>query len=77
VCDINCLIDYLLKEGYRNDPMCSCIYMKRSKNEFIVYVNDINIVGTPNEHIEAIDYLKKEFEMNDLEKAKFLFEITN
>ena len=51
--------------------------MKRSKNEFIVYVNDINIVGTPNEHIEAIDYLKKEFEMNDLEKAKFLFEITN
>jgi len=80
VCDINRLIEYLLKEGYRNDPMCSCIYMKRSKNEFaviIVYVNDINIVGTPNELTKTIDCLKKEFEIKDLEKTKFLFEITN
>jgi len=54
--------------------------MKISKNEFviiIVYVNDINIVGTLNELTKAIDCLKKEFEMKDLEKAKFLFEITN
>jgi len=74
------LIEYLLKEGYKNDPICSCIYMKRSKNEFpiiIVYVDDINIVGTPNELTKAIDCLKKEFEMKDLEKAKFLFEIRN
>ena len=27
----NCLFEYLLKEGYKNDPICSCIYMKRSK----------------------------------------------
>jgi len=36
--------------------------MKRSKNEFviiIVYVDDINTVGTPNELTKAIDYLKK------------------
>jgi len=36
--------------------------MKRSKNEFaiiIVYVNDINIVGTPNELTKAIDCSKK------------------
>jgi len=36
--------------------------MKISKNEFaiiIVYVNDINIVGTPNELTKAIDYSKK------------------
>ena len=54
--------------------------MKRSKNEFvitIIYVDDINIVGTPNEFIKSIDCLKKEFEMKDLEKAKFLFEIKN
>jgi len=47
----NRLIEYLLKEGYRNNPICSCIYIKRSKNEFaiiIVYVDDINIIGTPN-----------------------------
>jgi len=60
--------------------MYSCIYMKRSKNEFviiIVYVNHINIVRTPNELTKTIDCLKKEFEMKDLEKANFLFEITN
>jgi len=60
--DINLLIEYLLKEGYRNDPICSCIYMKRSKNEFaiiIVYVDNINIVGTPNKLKKAIDYSKK------------------
>jgi len=54
--------------------------MKRSKNKFaiiIVYVDDINIVGTPNEFTKAIDCLKKEFEMKDLEKENFLFEITN
>ena len=76
----NRLIAYLLKEWYRNGPICFCIYMKISKNEFviiIVYVNDINIVGTLNELTKAIDCLKKEFEMKDLEKAKFLFEITN
>jgi len=36
--------------------------MKRSKNEFaiiIVYVDDINIVGTPNKLIKAIDYSRK------------------
>jgi len=52
---------------------------KKSKNEhaiIIVYVDDINIIETPNEHIKTIDCLKKEFEMKDLEKAKFLFEIT-
>ena len=43
----------------------------------IIYVNDINIVGTPNELTKAIDCLKKEFEMKDLEKTKILFEITN
>jgi len=36
--------------------------MKRSKNEFaiiIVYVDDINIVGTPKEFTKTIDYSKK------------------
>ena len=40
-------------------------------------MDDINIVGTPNELTKTIDYLKKEFEMKDLEKVKFLFEIIN
>ena len=63
-----------------NDPICPCIYMKTLENVFviiIVYVDDINIVGTPNEFIKAIDCLNKEFEMKDLEKEKFLFDIRN
>ena len=61
----NRLIEYLLKEGYKNDPICSCIYMKILENQFfiiIVYVNDINIVETTNELTRQL----KEFEMNDL-----------
>jgi len=56
----------LLKEWYKNDPIYPYINMKRSENEFsiiVVYVYDINIVGTPNELTNAIDCLKKEFEM--------------
>ena len=48
--------------------------MKRSENEFsiiVVYVDDINIVGTPNELTKAIDCLKKEFEMKDHGRTKF------
>jgi len=46
---------------------------KDPNNEFaiiIVYVDDINIVGIPNELTKAIDYSKKSFEMNDLWRAK-------
>jgi len=48
----NRLIEYLLKEGFRNDHFCPCIYMKILENQFaiiIVYVDDINIVGTLDE----------------------------
>jgi len=48
--------------------------MKRSKIEFViiaVYVDDINIVGTPNEITKTIDCLEKEFEMKDLGRTKF------
>ena len=65
----NPLIEYLLKEGYKNDLICLCIYMIRSENEFViivVYVDGINIVGTPNELTNAIDCLRKEFEIRIL-----------
>ena len=70
----NRLSEYLLKEGYKNYSVCPCIFMKRSENEFAiiaVYVDDINIIGTPEELPKAIDCLKKEFEMKDLGKTKF------
>ena len=46
----NRLSEYLLKEGYKNNPICPCIFMKRAGSEFAiiaVYVDDLNIIGTP------------------------------
>uniref|UniRef100_A0A2N9I6F2 GAG-pre-integrase domain-containing protein n=1 Tax=Fagus sylvatica TaxID=28930 RepID=A0A2N9I6F2_FAGSY len=36
-----------------------------------VYVDDLNLVGTPEELTKTADYLKNEFEMKDLGKTKF------
>nr|KYP73913.1 Retrovirus-related Pol polyprotein from transposon TNT 1-94 [Cajanus cajan] len=70
----NRLSEYLLQEGYKNDPICPCIFIKRSENGFaiiVVYVDDINIIETLGELSKAIDCLKKEFEMKDLGRTKF------
>ncbi|KAL4033390.1 hypothetical protein IC575_006477 [Cucumis melo] len=70
----NCLSEYLLKEGYQNNPICPCVFIKKSQSEFAiiaVYIDDLNIIGTSDELSKAIEYLKKEFEMKDLGKTKF------
>ena len=70
----NRLSEYLLKEGYANNPICSCIFIKKSKTEtaiIAVYVDDLNLVGTPEELTRIEKYLKKEFEMKDIGKTKF------
>ena len=36
-----------------------------------VYVDDLNLIGTPEELIKTTNYLKKEFEMKDLGKTKY------
>nr|KYP32516.1 Retrovirus-related Pol polyprotein from transposon TNT 1-94 [Cajanus cajan] len=54
----NRLSEYLLQERYKNDPICPCIFIKRSENGFViivVHVDDINIIGTPEELSKAID----------------------
>ena len=69
----NRLSEYLLREGYTNNSICPCIFIKRSGKEFaiiVVYVDDINIIGTPEELPKAMNCLKKEFEMKDLGKTK-------
>ena len=68
------LCKYLLKEGYVNNPICPCIFIKKSEIGFAiiaVYVDDLNLVGTPEELTRITNYLKKEFEMKDLGKTKF------
>ena len=36
-----------------------------------ICVDDINLIGTPEELEETANYLKKEFEMKDLGKMRF------
>ena len=69
----NRLSEYLSKEGYTNDAICPCVFIKKTISEFVVlaiYVDDINLIGTPIELQKAIDYLKNEFEMKDLGRTK-------
>ena len=58
----NRLSEYLLKEGYVNNPICPCIFIKKSETGFaiiVVYVDDLNLVGTPEELTKTTKYLKK------------------
>ena len=44
--------EYLLKEGYMNNLLCPCIFIKKSETRFAimaVYVDDLNLVGTLEE----------------------------
>ena len=46
----NRLSEYLLKKGYVNNPICPCVFIKKSETGFaiiVVYVDDLNLVGTP------------------------------
>ena len=74
----NCLSQYLLKEGYVNNSICPYVFIKKVATKFAiiaVYVNDLNLIWTPEELIKTIDYLKNEFEMKDLGKTKFCFDL--
>lgn len=65
----NCLSDYLLKEGYKNEPISPCIFIKRFEQGFViikVYVDNLNIIGTPRDILHTAEYFKKEFKMQDL-----------
>ncbi|BBG98770.1 transposable element gene [Prunus dulcis] len=70
----NRLSKYLLKEGYTNDPICPCVFIKKSESGFAivaVYVDDMNLIGTSEELQRTVNYLKREFEMKDLGKTKY------
>ena len=70
----NPLNEYLLKKGFENNMICPCIFIKKTTFEFaivVVYVDDLNLVGTYEELIKIATYLKDGFEMKDLEKTKF------
>ena len=65
----NRLSEYLLKEGYVNNPICPCVFIKKITSRFIiiaVYVDDLNIIEIHKEILEATMYLKNKFEIKDL-----------
>ena len=69
----NRLSEYLIKQDFINDVICPCIFIKKTTSEFVilvVYVDDINLIVTPEEVQKAIEYLKKKFEIKDLGKTK-------
>lgn len=70
----NCLSEYLLKEGFENNPICPCVFIKKSESEFAivaVYVDNLNLVRTPEKLTKTANCLKNEFEIKDLGKTKF------
>ena len=74
----NRLNRYLLKEGYVNNSICPCVFIKKTENGLAiiaVYVDDLNLIGTPEELIKTTNYLKKEFEMKDLGKTRYCLDL--
>jgi hypothetical protein len=70
----NRLSEFLLKKGYTNNDDCPCVFIKKSQTGFCiisVYVDDLNIIGNPQDIDEACNHLKMEFEMKDLGQTKF------
>nr|GEW96530.1 putative RNA-directed DNA polymerase [Tanacetum cinerariifolium] len=71
----NRLSDYLMTKGYTNNLVCPCVFIKKKMSGFViivVYVDDLNIIVTNKEIQEVIVLLKKEFEMKNLEKTKYV-----
>jgi len=67
----NCLSEYLLKEGYNNEPICPGFFIKKSESNFAmidVYIDDLNIIETTGEIQKT---LKKKFEIKYVGKTKF------
>ena len=65
----NRLSEYLIKDGYINNHICPCVFIKKSEFGYAilaVYVDQINLFGTPEDLTKAATYLKDEFEMKDL-----------
>ena len=55
----NLLSEYLLKEGYGNNSIGPCIFIKRSETGFAiidVYVDDLNLVMTLEELTKTAKY---------------------
>ena len=68
------LRDFLIDRDFKNDKVCPCIFIKQIDTKLVsvlVYVDDLNIIGTTNVISEIVFQLKGEFEMKDLSETTF------
>ena len=57
----NRLSQYLRKEGYVNNSICPCVFIKKTENGLAiiaVYVGDLNLIGTSEELIKTTNNFK-------------------
>ena len=74
----NRLSDYLLNKGYVDNLICPCVFIKKTTFGFViivVYVDDLNIIGTNKQIVETTIYLNEEFEMKDVGKIKYFLDL--
>jgi hypothetical protein len=70
----NRLKEFLLNKGYSNNDDCLCVLICKFSIRFciiLVYIDDLNIIGTELDINEARNHLNMKFEMKDLGKIKF------
>ena len=60
------LHDLLIDHQFSNDPTLPCKFVYKRNSDFVIlaiYVDDINLVGTPNACRYATNYLKSQFDI--------------
>ncbi|KAM1297807.1 hypothetical protein ACFX2F_024703 [Malus domestica] len=70
----NRLSEYLTSQGYVNNELCPCVFIKKSHSGFaivVVYVDDMNLIRTSEQLTRTAAHLKSEFEMKDLGKTQY------
>ncbi|KAM0982177.1 hypothetical protein ACFX2A_015434 [Malus domestica] len=74
----NCLSEYLTSQGYVNNELCPCVFIKKLYSGFVfiaVYVDNINLIETLIELEVIAAHLKSKFEMKDLEKSRYCLRV--
>ncbi|KAM1175400.1 hypothetical protein COP2_028525 [Malus domestica] len=69
----NYVSEYLTSQGYVNNELCPCVFIKKSLSGFaivVVHVEDMNLIETPEELARIAAHLKSEFEMKYLGKTQ-------
>ncbi|KAM1230532.1 hypothetical protein ACFX2G_041574 [Malus domestica] len=70
----NRLSKYLTSQGYVNNELCPCVFIKKSHFSFVivvVYIYDMNLIRTLEEFERIATHLKSKFEIKNLGKTRY------